>query len=140
MGRDSAYANGILKNKQVDDASLDCYVAFADGFTPDLRSLSLFSDSFPPCVLNLTSFGWVPTLQYNVHFWAKPPVYDATNKTDEHNKENGYFEGKQWLKARFRTDYVVNSMLYCDGEIWSFDGQTLLATSRQMARVLIPRK
>jgi hypothetical protein len=140
LGRDSAYAKGVLKNEQTDEASLDCYVAFADGFTPDLRSLSHFSDSFPPCVLNLTSFGWVPTLQYNVHFWAKPPVYDTSNNTEEQNKNLGFYENKQWLRAHFHSDHVVNSMLYTDGELWSADGETLLATSRQMARVFTPRK
>ncbi len=129
LSADSPYATGFLQKKQIDVAAMDGWVAFEDGCEPDLVSLSLFSDSYPPCVLNLTQFGWVPTLQYGVHFWAQPQV----------DKKVGFFEGKHWLRARFSVSYVKHSMLFTDGELWSADGQTLLATSRQLARVFTPR-
>jgi hypothetical protein len=46
---------------------------------------------------------------------------------------------ESYLRCRFETDYVRNSWLYTDGEIWSHDGSTLLATSRQLARLMSPK-
>ncbi len=132
LAADSPYARGFLKKKASHDAQLDCWVAFADGFKPDMRSLALFSDSFPPCVLNhVDKFAWVPTLEYAVQFWARPPALGKDNE--------GYYDDRQWLRARYHSDHLINGMLYTDGELWSADGQTLLATSRQLAKLMIPR-
>ncbi len=129
LSANSPYARGLLVNQRSEQAVLECWVAFEDGHDPCIRSLGLFSDSYPPCVLNLTQFAWVPTLEYGVHFWSRP----------EHDTKVGRYNNKQWIRARYYVDHVINGMLFTDGELWSADGKTLLATSRQLARVLIPR-
>jgi acyl-CoA thioesterase len=129
--KDSHFANTVMKGKQGQDASYDCWLTFGDPKAPCLRSLAFFCDAPPPPVINITPSNWVPTLEYTVHFWAKPEaIADCAFK----------HEGKHWIRGRFHTNHVRNSMLYTDGELWSADGETLLATSRQMARVFTPRK
>lgn len=128
--KESPFVHTVMKGKQGSEAEYDCWVTFGDAKTPCLRSLAFFCDALPPPVINITPSNWVPTLEYTVHFWAQP----------EHTEECAYkYEGKHWLRGRFYTHHVVNSMLYTDGELWSADGETLLATSRQFARVLTPR-
>mmetsp|Transcript_28679 Transcript_28679/g.48164 ORF Transcript_28679/g.48164 Transcript_28679/m.48164 type:complete len:307 (-) Transcript_28679:1086-2006(-) len=112
---------GLFRGEKVEVASFSCWAKFTDNRAPCLRSLSFFCDAMPPPVLAIHRSNWVPTLEYTVHFWQRPSDTD------------------QWLRARFSTPVVVNSMLYTDGEMWSEDGKQLLATSRQLARVLTPR-
>jgi len=128
----SPYVISFLSDKRGNEAVSECWVGFADGYAPCVRSLAYFSDGIPPCVLNLTPFTWVPTLEYGAHFWSTP-------KPSTESEATGYFDGKHWLRARFRSDHVINGTLYTDGELWSADGKELLATSRQIARVLAPR-
>jgi hypothetical protein len=49
------------------------WVSFADGRPPCLRSSTFFLDLPPPPVLNLMPASWVPTLEYTVHSWQRPP-------------------------------------------------------------------
>lgn len=133
---DSPYVQNFLSNVRGTQALFEGWVAFADGHIPDVRSLAFFSDGIPPCVLNLTPFAWVPTLEYGVHFWA-PPVAPSTEQQQQ--QLQGYYEGKHWLRARYGSPHVINGTLYTDTELWSADGSTLLATSRQIARVFTPR-
>ena len=44
-----------------------------------------------------------------------------------------------WLRTTCAATHVNNGLLYTDGEIWSHDGKVLLATSRQLARILEPK-
>eukprot|EP01034_Spumella_vulgaris_P029844 gene29844-36964_t len=127
---DSHFAKTVMKGKQGQDASYDCWLTFGDAKAPCLRSLAFFCDAPPPPVINITPSNWVPTLEYTVHFWATPEVSsDCAFK----------YEGKHWIRGRFHTNFVRNGMLYTDAELWSADGETLLATSRQFARVLTPK-
>lgn len=131
ISKNSIFAKSVLGGgRKVDNsgpAVLDAWVAFEGGRGHCLRTLSFFCDALPPPVLNITSSNWVPTLEYTVNFWERPSF-----------SHNG-FQGKHWLRARFSTNHVRNSMLFTDGELWSEDGNILLATSRQYARVLLPR-
>lgn len=137
---DSPYVRNFLSNQRGTEALCECWVTFADGHIPCIRSLAFFSDGIPPCVLNLTPFAWVPTLEYGVHFWSAPVINpELTSLNAEQQQQLGYYAGKHWLRARFRSDHVINGTLYTDGELWSADGTTLLATSRQIARVFTPR-
>lgn len=91
------------------------WVRFADGREPDLASLALFADAFPPTVLNLDRFGWVPTIEMTIHFRARP--------------------APGWLRAWFESRFLMEAHVEEDGEIWDSDGN-LVALSRQLARIL----
>jgi hypothetical protein len=91
------------------------WTRFSDGRPPDVRSLPLFADAFPPPVFELGPAGWVPTIELTVHVRARP--------------EPG------WLRARFATHVLVDGYLSEDGELWDEAG-TLVAQSRQLAMLL----
>ncbi len=95
------------------------WMRFADGREPDVASLPLFADAGPPAALNLTQAGWVPTIELTVHVRARP--------------------APGWLRAAFRTRYLVGGYLEEDGELWDSRGD-LVALSRQLARVHRPRE
>jgi acyl-CoA thioesterase len=46
----------------------------------------------------------------------------------------------KWMRARFISEHVENGLLHTDGDIWNEEGTKLLAKSRQMARIISPRK
>jgi acyl-CoA thioesterase len=91
------------------------WTRFADGRPPDVWSLLLFADAFPPAVFDAVPSGWVPTVELTVHLRARP--------------EPG------WLRAEFRTRVLRNGMLEEDGELWDESGQ-MVAMSRQLALLL----
>ena len=93
------------------------WIRFLDGRDPDLKSLALFADAFPPTVLNLERFGWVPTIELTIHFRAKPTP--------------------GWLLAWFASRFLIESHIEEDGEIWDSEGN-LVALSRQLSRILPP--
>jgi acyl-CoA thioesterase len=119
------FISGLFKGKPGNEALLRTWVKIVDGRNPCLSSLAFYADALPPPVLNLKPSNWVPTLEYTVHFWSHPPA----NLTGEDS----------WLQGKFETVFSNNGILYTDGEIWSHDGKSLLATSRQLAKVLEPR-
>jgi acyl-CoA thioesterase len=119
------FISGLFKGKPGSEALLRTWVKLADGRNPCLSSLAFYADALPPPVLNLKPSNWVPTLEYTVHFWSHPPVSSS--------------EEDSWLQGKFETVYSNNGMLYTDAEIWSHDGKSLLATARQLAKVLEPR-
>ncbi len=91
------------------------WIRFADGRGPDLLSMPLFADGFPPTVLALGVLGWVPTIELTVHFRARP--------------EPG------WLQASFATEVVRDGVFEEDGTIWDASGR-VVAHSRQLAKIL----
>lgn len=94
------------------------HIRFADGRPPDVPSLGLFADAFMPTVFGvLGGFAWVPTLQLNVQFRARPS------------------EG--FLRVLFRTRHLTGGLHEEDGELWDESGK-LVALSRQLARVRAP--
>jgi len=120
-------ARSIYSGKLGEEARFCAWQRSEDHAIPTINNLAFFCDSLPPPTLNILGSGvWVPTLEYTVHFWAKPPTEPADKAC--------------WLRTRFTTTFAKNSLLFEDGEAWSYDGKQLLATSRQLARVLIPRK
>ena len=146
----------MLAGKPGTDASLNWWVRFEDddenaaydNALPSLRSMAFFCDVLPPPILCVVHSNWVPTLEYTVHFWQRPteasrmPAVPAA--TTNVNASTGTQSSKKrkhyWLRCRYTTPIVIKSVLYLDVEMWSEDGKHLLATSRQLARVLIPRK
>ena len=135
------FVQGTLLGKPVQEASLSCWVRFADDREPCLRSMAFFLDALPPPILALAKSNWVPTLEYTVHFWQRVntakrglPVSDGHHHHKQHAHEHPY-----WLRCKYTTPFAINGMLYTDAELWSEDGSALLATARQIARVLTPR-
>jgi hypothetical protein len=106
---------------------------------PCLSSLCQLSDCFPPPVLNVARFGWIPTLEYTVHYWNHPSVADIGNVAHLEGLSPGHPDYHQhWVRYTASTSFLQNSMCYLDNEVWSPCGGFLLATSRQLARVMIP--
>ena len=97
------------------EARIEGWTRFADGRPPDVTSLMLFADAFPPAVLDRYPASWVPTLQYTVYVRARP--------------------GPGWLQGSFRTRSMVGGLLEEDGELFDSAGH-LVALSRQLALLL----
>lgn len=132
------FVKGTL-HKQNDDtavqeASLSCWVRFAEDKLPCLRSMSFFCDALPPPILRVAHTNWVPTLEYTVHFWQRADFSKRDAAVIARDKSAPY-----WLRCRYNTPIAINGMLYTDAELWSEDGTQLLATARQLAKVLTPR-
>ncbi len=90
------------------------WLRFADGRPPDVHTLPLIADAFPPVAFRVLPRGWVPTIELTVHVRARPV--------------------SEWLRCVFRTRFIFGGLLEEDGEIWDENG-TLLALSRQLAAV-----
>lgn len=106
-------AAGIL-GTPTGNARITGKARFSDGRPPDLTSLALFADSFPPTVFQLGHYTWIPTIELTVHFRAKP--------------------APGWLWCDFRTRFLIDGLMEEDGEIWDETGRPV-ALSRQLARV-----
>jgi acyl-CoA thioesterase len=97
------------------DMVLGGWIRLADGREPDPLSLLLLADAWPPPALNgVDERVWVPTLELTVHVRRRP--------------------SPGWVRAWFRTRYLIDGTLEEDGELWDARGN-LVALSRQMARV-----
>ena len=107
-----------LQAKNDGTPKISGWTRFVDGREPDVYSLPLFVDSFPPAVLNVAPAGWVPTLELTVHIRARP--------------------APGWLAATFQTRFLVAGYLEEDAELWDSAGR-LVAQSRQLARIHPPR-
>jgi acyl-CoA thioesterase len=94
---------------------LDGWIRFHDQRAPDLLSLAVFADAFPPPILDVIPASWVPTLELTVHLRKRP--------------EPG------WLRAVFETRVLRDGLLEEDGELWDGAGD-LVAMSRQLATVI----
>jgi acyl-CoA thioesterase len=109
---------GFQRGERAELAEIRGWIRFADGRPPDVHSLGLFADAFPPSVFSLIAPGWVPTIELTVHFRARPTT--------------------PWLQCVFRTRFVQGDLLEEDGELWDESG-TLVALSRQLAAMPRPR-
>lgn len=94
------------------------WVSLRDGSEPDVMSLLMFADAFPPPVLTLYGpVGWVPTIELTVQVRAHPAPGP--------------------LQARLLCRHLTNGIVEEDGEYWDSAGQ-LVALSRQTAKFRIP--
>lgn len=96
-------------------ATLDGWIRFADGREPDLASIPLFADAFPPSIYEVVNAALVPTTDLSVHLRREP--------------------APGWLQARFTTRALIGGVIEEDGEFWDAEGR-LVAMSRQLALVL----
>ena len=91
----------------------------ADGSDPDVISLLMFADAFPPPAFSILGLvGWVPTVELTVQVRAHPAPGPLQMR----------------LGSRHLTEGVIDE----DGEIWDSSG-ALVAISRQTAKVRVPR-
>ena len=102
----------FTRGERAAQAAIRGWLRFADGRMPDVHSMGLIADAFPPAVFQILAAGWVPTLELTVHVRARPQ--------------------SEWLACVFRTRFLQNGLLEEDGEIWDESG-TLVAMSRQLA-------
>lgn len=92
--------------------------ALRDGSDPDVISLLMFADAFPPPVLTLYGpVGWVPTIELTVQVRAHPAPGP--------------------LQMRLYSSHLTNGIIEEDGEYWDSSGK-LVAISRQTAKFRIP--
>ena len=119
----SAFAQHCLAGVAEGEPVLEGWGGFSQPHSISLPHLLFFGDAFPPPIFNHTGRStWLPTLEYGVHLRRAPPT-DATR-----------------VRVRFRSRFLMDGLMEEDGEIWSEEGQHLLAQTRQLARVLVPRE
>lgn len=128
---------------------MEGWARLRDGRWPCLRSMALFNDGFPAPVhshaLALQEqqreekagdkgprpWVWVPTLELTTHFWKRPPKRGLVD--DDADRPAPF------LRLRFATAFVRRGLLVCDSEVWDGERPTLYSSSRQYARILVPR-
>ncbi|GAB3654578.1 thioesterase family protein [Actinocorallia lasiicapitis] len=108
-------ASRWISGKTSDRAVIEGWIRFSDGREPDLASLPLFADAFPPAAYEVVEAALVPTIEMGVHLRAEP--------------------APGWLQVRFQTRLIAGEILEEDGEIWDSEGR-LVAMSRQLALLL----
>ncbi len=109
---------GFVTGQPRGDATINGWIRFVDGRQPDVLSLLLFADAFPPAVFEvLDGTGWVPTIELTVHIRKTP--------------------APGWLQARMSTRYLIDGYFEEDGEIWDSTG-TLVCQSRQLGMIFRP--
>jgi acyl-CoA thioesterase len=95
------------------------WVRHSDGGAPDVISLLMFADAFPPPIFTVFGpVGWVPTVELTVQVRAHPAPGP--------------------LQARLLTRHLTNGVAEEDGEYWDSEGK-LVAISRQTAKVRTPK-
>ena len=96
-------------------ARFEGWMAHCDGSDPDILSLIMFSDAFPPPPFNVFGLtGWVPTVELTVQIQSKPCPGP--------------------IKGTLATRSITQGVLEEDGYYWDSSGQ-LVALSRQTARI-----
>lgn len=96
-------------------ARVDGWIRFSDGREPDLASLPLLLDAFPPALYEVVEAALVPTLDFSVQLRQRP--------------------APGWMQARFHTRALLGGVVEEDGALWDSTGR-LVAMSRQTALVL----
>jgi acyl-CoA thioesterase len=97
-------------------AEINGWIRFLDGRDPDVNSLPLFSDAFPPSLFNVLGvIGWVPTIELTVHVRRRP--------------------APGWIQAQFRTDDLQQGRMIENGLLWDSNGD-LVGQSRQIGLVM----
>jgi acyl-CoA thioesterase len=128
----SPFALSTLQDRKVDSARMDGWTRFPDNRRLCAKGLAFMCDSLPPPAHNLAPFSdslWVPTVDYTVQIWNECGLRPDDDATADY-----------WYRCSFETLFVANGFIQTDGELWDSAGTTLLATSRQMARLFLPKR
>jgi hypothetical protein len=128
----SAFAQSTLVDKKIDSAVMSGWLRFPHNRPLCEKGLVFMCDSLPPPAHNIAPFSdsiWVPTIEYTVQIW------DSTKGKSQDSTGKDY-----WYRGLYETLFVANGVVQTDAQIWDQDGKHLLATSRQMARLFLPRK
>ena len=104
---------GWALGKPTGKGEMQGWLRHLDGREPDLWTLLLAVDAFPPVTFNLGVTGWAPTLELTAHVRARP--------------EPG------WLCIRTWTDNLAGGLFEENAEVWDSSGR-LVAQARQLAR------
>jgi acyl-CoA thioesterase len=88
-----------------------------DGGDPDVLSLLVAVDAFPPTVFNLGRFGWAPTVELTVLLRGVP--------------------APGWLQCEARTRILADGWFDEEASVWDSTGR-LVAQSRQLALAATP--
>ena len=114
---DSPFIVGLLSGKNLTEPRIDAHIAFQDGREPCLRAMALFNDCLPPAVLNWAGkAAWCPTIEYTVHFYARPKPGP--------------------LSASFRADVIRHGISTISGEVQDSEGN-LCSVSRQLSMIRV---
>jgi acyl-coenzyme A thioesterase PaaI-like protein len=89
------------------------WVRHTGGREPDVWTLLLALDVFPPVTMNLGVQGWAPTLELTAHVRARP--------------------APGWLRVRAWTDNLAGGLFEENAEVWD-SADRLVAQARQLAR------
>ena len=108
-------------------AYLEGWMRFTNKRKPCLRSNALFLDAFFPPIINVSPSTWVPTLSIDMNFWGRP------------SKPEGGLGHEGWVRGKFWASVYQNGLGIEEGEIWDADEPKLLASSRQLFKLLKPR-
>lgn len=94
------------------------WAQFRDGAAPDVISLLMFADAFPPPAFTVFGLvGWVPTVELTVQVRAHPAPGP--------------------IQSRLLSRHMSNGVVEEDGEYWDSEGN-LVAISRQTAKFRLP--
>ena len=103
------------RGEQLELATMEGWVGFADGRPIDVVSLPMFADALPPPIFSVGAFApWTPTIELTLHVRRRP----ATSR----------------LGVSFRTDLIGGGFFESTGTLWNEDG-SLVAMSRQLQLV-----
>ena len=104
------------ENTSQPKAEVSGWIRLVDGRDPDVLSLVLFADAFPPPIFSYVGrVGWVPTIEFTAHIRKRP--------------EPGWVQGKFW------TEDLRDGRMIETGLLWDSNGD-LVAQSRQLAMFL----
>lgn len=98
------------------EAMIEGWIRLSDRTEPDVFSLPLCLDAFPPsAIARLSDIGWVPTMELTVHVRRRPQP--------------------GWLRGRFHCDDLQGGRMVESGILWDASG-AVVARSRQVGLIL----
>lgn len=109
-------ASGWIKGRTVEDAEIFGWMRIPSIEQWSPTSIMMACDTCPPSIfVSRGPLGWVPTIEMSVHIKNIP--------------------SSEWLKVRFHSKYIGDSLLQEDGELWD-ESDRLVAVSRQLAQFI----
>ncbi len=104
---------GWAVGKPSGEGRIQGWLRHLEGREPDVWSLLLALDAFPPVTFGMGATGWAPTLELTAHVRAVP--------------------APGWLRVRAWTENLAGGLFEENAEVWD-SRDRLVAQSRQLAR------